>query len=81
MIGPVAGGIVEVIRANAALLDALPDGILVADGDGRIAFCNTQLETLAGYSSGELVGQPVETLVSERLRSAHVQHRGGYVAA
>jgi PAS domain S-box-containing protein len=81
MIQAVARGMVEMIRANAALLDALPDGILVADGDGRIAFCNTQLETLSGYPSAELVGKPIETLVPDRLHSEHLQHRDGYFAS
>jgi PAS domain S-box-containing protein len=72
---------IEVIRANAALLDALPDGILVADGEGRIVFCSIQLETLSGYSSAELVGEPIEMLVPERFHPVHVQHREGYFSA
>ena len=76
-----ARGLVEAIRVSSALLDALPDGVLVADREGTILFTSTQLETLAGYSSKELQGQPLETLVPERLHSVHVQHRAGYFAA
>jgi len=72
---------VEVIRTNAALFDALPDGILVADSEGSIVFCSTQLETLSGYSSAELLGKPVEVLVPERFHSQHVRHREGYASA
>jgi len=71
----------EVLKLNSELLDALPDGILVADRRGRIAFCSKQLEALSGYSAAELVGQPVELLVPTRLREVHVQHRGGYAQA
>ena len=75
-----ARGLVEAIRASSALLDALPDGILVADRQGTILYSSTQLQNLSGYSSNELQGKPLETLVPERFHSVHVQHRAGYVA-
>ncbi|HEX6349127.1 MAG TPA: PAS domain S-box protein [Candidatus Dormibacteraeota bacterium] len=71
----------EAVTVDPELLNALPDGILIADAEGRIVFFSRQLELLSGYSAGELVGQTLESLVPERFRAAHVRHRDGYVAA
>ena len=37
--------------------------------DSSIAMTNAPLDKLFGYSRGELVGQPVERLIPERLHS------------
>ena len=60
------------------LLDFLPDAILVVNRDGRICEINPQTERLFGYSRSELLGQPIETLIPERFRHSHTQHRAGY---
>jgi PAS domain S-box-containing protein len=63
------------------LLEAIPDALVVADRDGRIVLVNSQTERLFGYRREELLGQPVELLVPDRLREQHVGHRDGYFAA
>src|SRR5579871_4337817 len=67
--------------AIVELLDAAPDGILVVDGEGRIAFVNEAVERLFGHRPAELVGQPIEVLVPERSRVRHVADRTAYAAA
>jgi PAS domain S-box-containing protein len=62
------------------LLEAAPDAILEVDRDGRILLANAATEKLFGFSREELLGQPVETLVPESLRHAHVAHRADYLA-
>jgi PAS domain S-box-containing protein len=62
------------------LFELMPDAIVVLNATGRIVLANQQAETLFGYPSGSLIGHPVETLLPERLRPAHVGHRSGYVA-
>jgi PAS domain S-box-containing protein len=62
------------------LLDTAPDAMVVADARGRIEFVNLQTEKVFGYSRAELVGQPIEILIPERFRSAHVGHRTRFVA-
>ena len=62
------------------LLEALPDAVVLVDARGQIAYANGQLETLSGYSRGELFGQLIEFLVPERFRELHTKHRRGYVA-
>ncbi len=59
------------------LLEAAPD----AGGGqsaGQIVLANAQMEKLFGYSQAELLGRPIEILVPERFRTAHVRHRQGY---
>jgi len=60
------------------LLESAPDAMLVADLQGRIVWANSQTERLFGYALAELVGQPVELLIPEDSREAHVEKREGY---
>ena len=57
------------------LLESSPDAIIVTDLEGRITGANAHLEKLFGFYRSELLGQPVETLIPERFRSAHPAHR------
>ena len=61
------------------LFEFSPDGILVADGQGRIVRANGQAERMFGYGRGELVNQPIEIVVPERFRSAHAFYRRDYI--
>jgi protein-histidine pros-kinase len=63
------------------LVEAAPDAIVIADPAGRISIVNHQASALFGYPAGELIGQPVELLIPERLRERHVEHRRDYQAA
>ncbi len=64
----------EFLRESEAtsrlILESMPDAIVIIDRDGQIVHANTQVETLFGYSPGEVMGQPVETLVPQRFRTA-----------
>jgi PAS domain S-box-containing protein len=59
----------------------VPDALVIVDEAGHIVFVNAQTETLFGYQREELLGQAVEILVPERLRSQHVAHRTAYLAS
>lgn len=61
-----------------ALLLASPDAVIVVDTEGRIESASPPIERLFGYQPGELVGQPVETLIPKELRSVHAAHRSRY---
>ena len=50
----------------------------MVDGAGRIVRTNARLAQMFGYEQQELDGQPLETLLPERLRIAHAQHRRGF---
>ncbi len=62
------------------VVDAAPDGIIVADDQGAIQLVNTRVEELFGYSRAELLGQPVECLVPDQFRPGHESHRAQYRA-
>ncbi|MFY9690579.1 MAG: sigma 54-interacting transcriptional regulator [Candidatus Acidiferrales bacterium] len=63
-----------------SLLESAPDAMVIVDTAGKIVFVNTQAERIFGYSPQELLGQPVETLIPEQIRHAHVRHRTEYAA-
>src|SRR5215469_4766424 len=71
----------DTIRPFEALVQLAPDAMVVVDNGGRIRSVNHLTEKLFGYSADELLDQPVEMLVPERLRGVHQQHRAGYAAA
>ncbi|GAA3277459.1 PAS domain S-box protein [Dactylosporangium vinaceum] len=69
------------LRAEAKfreLLEAAPDAVVGVTPDGRINLVNAQTERLFGYRRDELVGEPIEILVPDRLRGVHPGHRSGY---
>ena len=51
----------------SAILDAVPDAIVVLDERGRIVRLNPASEALFGYRRGEPRGQPVEILIPDGL--------------
>jgi PAS domain S-box-containing protein len=66
------------LETQMALLELAPDAIIGIRHDGLIVLVNAQVEALFGYERKELIGQPVEVLVPERLREHHRAHRTGY---
>src|SRR3989442_16044820 len=60
------------------LLDSGPDGVVIIGTAGRIVLVNAQAEKLFGYQREELLGKPIETLMPQRFRAAHVGHRTSY---
>lgn len=73
-------------EANAAeartksWLELAPDGIMIVTAEGAVKFMNTQACRMFGYEPAELLDRPVETLIPERYRGVHIEHRTGYVA-
>jgi hypothetical protein len=70
-------------RAEAkfrGLLEAAPDAMVCVDVAGSITLINARAEELFGYTREELIGQPVEVLVPAAVRSAHSDHRRGFLA-
>jgi protein-histidine pros-kinase len=68
----------QIIGNLGAFLQSAPDAMVVADSTGRIILANRQTEELFGYSSGELLGQPIELLVPHRHRFKHTHDRTRY---
>jgi PAS domain S-box-containing protein len=61
-----------------AVIEAAPDAMVIVNRDGRIVLVNAQTQKLFGYGRHELLDQPVEMLVPQRLRGSHPGLRGGY---
>jgi eukaryotic-like serine/threonine-protein kinase len=57
-----------------ALLESAPDATCVIDRNGTIVLVNRQLERMFGYSREQLLGQQIEVLVPQQLRSRHINH-------
>ena len=57
------------------LVESAPSGLLLVDQAGRITLVNQVVERLFGYDRAELMGQPVEALVPEPVRSGHAAER------
>ncbi|MDD1623582.1 MAG: PAS domain S-box protein [Methylococcaceae bacterium] len=62
-------------------VESAPNAIVMVNEAGTIEMVNSQTETFFGYSRDELIGHPVEMLVPERFRSAHIGYRQAYLAA
>ena len=79
MVGRAVAGPSETRAAwGTALVDAAPDAIVIADGEGRLVFVNSEAERLFGYARAELLGETVEILVPRRFRERHPAHRRAY---
>jgi len=62
-------------------IEAAPSGMILVDQQGQIILVNAQIEHQFGYSRHELLGQPVELLVPESFRAAHVGDRQRFFSA
>jgi PAS domain S-box-containing protein len=60
---------------STSILEAIPDAVAAVNRQGVIIQVNSQTEAMFGYTRDELIGQRVETLVPERQRANHDQHR------
>ncbi len=64
-----------------AVIEAAPYGMLLVDGAGHIVLTNEHLRSTFGYTEAELAGQPIERLLPERHRQAHVGMRDAFLAS
>ncbi len=62
-----------------SILDAAPVGVVVIDQEGTIVRFNGEAERLFGYTSDEILGERIETLVPEHIREKHPSLRQGYL--
>ena len=53
------------------IVQEMPEAVILADATGVIQLWNSGAETMFGYSAGEVVGQTLDQIIPERLRSRH----------
>jgi PAS domain S-box-containing protein len=61
-----------------ALMESASQAIIAVNQRGRIEVVNNKAEELFGYERDDMIGQPLELLLPERLRDSHVGHRDRY---
>jgi PAS domain S-box-containing protein len=54
-----------------AIVEATSDAVIYAGRDGAICSWNRGAELLFGYPASEVVGQSLDVIIPERLRSGH----------
>jgi PAS domain S-box-containing protein len=60
------------------ILESAPSPMLIASPDGTILYSSGEACNLFGYESKELIGNKVEMLIPEKMRSKHVGQRAGF---
>ena len=71
-------GNVDVARVCQLLFTTAAEGLVVVDGKGVIIMHNPRLNSMFGYSEGELHGHTIEVLLPASVRDRHVHHRDIY---
>jgi PAS domain S-box-containing protein len=66
------------LALTAAVVEALPDALVIVDVQGKMVLVNQKTEFMFGYPRSELIGKPVEMLMPARTRDIHVTHRREY---
>lgn len=74
----------EILRERSeqqfhGLFEFSADAMIMADERGTIRLVNRAVEHVFGYQAAELIGQPVEILMAETARAAHVDYREQYL--
>jgi PAS domain S-box-containing protein len=64
---------------SSAVIESLPDAIVVTEESGKIFMVNRETELMFGYQRKELFGAQVEILMPEAVRTKHVEHRAHYM--
>jgi PAS domain S-box-containing protein len=55
----------------SALIDGMPDALVVSDRDGIIRFWNEGAERIFDFAASEAIGQSLDIITPERLRARH----------
>ena len=63
-----------------AAVESSPSGVVMIDGTGTILLLNREIERLFGYTRQELLGQSIELLVPQQVRTRHPALRSDFFA-
>jgi len=71
----------EISQIGDAIIEASPNGVLVVNDAGRIAYANASLLKMFGYDKDELLEEFIEILLPEHLTQGHNALRDGFLKA
>ena len=60
------------------VVESAPNAIVMVNAESRIVLVNSQTEKYFGYRRDELLGEPIEMLIPERLRGRHQDYIDGF---
>jgi len=63
------------------MLEVQADGVVLVDECGVIGYASQRLAAMAGYSTEQLLGRKIESLIPQRFRGAHPTHRGVFATS
>src|SRR4051812_11623808 len=58
-----------------SLIESLPDALVAIDSSGVIVLVNAACEEMFGHGRAEMLGRPIDLLIPQRFRRAHVENR------
>ena len=58
----------------ASVISIVPEAIISIDSEHRIVYFNVSAEQIFGYRRDEVLGRPLDLLLPERFRNAHMEH-------
>src|SRR5688572_12666775 len=61
-----------------SLFENATEGIILTGRHGKIVLVNPAAERIFGYSSSELIGQPIEVLIPDQFKPHHHTLREGF---
>ena len=67
-------------RRFRVVVETSPFGLVMVNRDGRIVLANTVLGEMFGHTTGELLDRPIESLIPERYRGDHLNHRLAFLS-
>lgn len=65
-------------RMLRAVVEGAPQGVIASNPEGVIQWANPMAESLFGYASGELAGQPLTKVIPVPARAVHGAHVENY---
>ena len=65
-------------QQRAIMIESTVTGMLIVNDAGIITLANSAADQIFGYPKGALIGQPVDNLVQEALRTSHASLRTAY---
>lgn len=65
-------------QLERTMIDAIPDGMLLVDRQGRILRANAALQQMSGYSEKQMLGQSVDIFLPPDMRDTHASMMSRY---